>query len=220
MAINNTTDEKGESLIKKIRRDFLYGLFIVLPSIATIALVSFFINMISGPFKTLFGQTVPTSISLIITIVFITLIGIAGRNIIGKAIFNTIENLMSKIPIINTIYKSTKQILHAFSLQKKGLNSAVLIEYPKKGIHALAFITKENPTGLFDLKGKNLSDGKCAVFVPTTPNPTSGYFIYIDKKDIIYLDLSIEEAIKVLMSAGVVSPEYNKLTKKKQAPVL
>jgi uncharacterized membrane protein len=207
MSADKNPNEKPDSIMKKFRRDFLYGLFIVLPSIATIALVVFFINTISGPVKALFGQTIPTSLSLIITVVFITLIGVAGRNIIGKAILNVIEDLMSKIPLINTIYKSTKQILHAFSLQKKGLQSAVLIEYPRKGIHALAFITKENPTGLIDKKGKDFSEGKVSVFVPTTPNPTSGYFIYIDKKEIIYLDISIEESVKVLMSAGVVSPE-------------
>ncbi|MCP4049297.1 MAG: DUF502 domain-containing protein [bacterium] len=207
----NSAPEKSKTniFIRNARNDFLYGLFVILPSIATIGILIFMIDLISGPVSVLFGQKIPTIASFFITLVFITTIGMAARNILGKALLSYFENIMNKIPIINTVYKSTKQILTAFSFKKKGLLSAVLVEYPRKGTWALGFITKEQVSGLIDIYGKDHSKDKCSLFVPTTPNPTSGYYIYVDKKDIIKLALSIEESVKVLMSAGVVAPDSN-----------
>ncbi|MFC1754933.1 DUF502 domain-containing protein, partial [Thermoproteota archaeon] len=85
--------------------------------------------------------------------------------------------------------------------------SAALVEYPRKGAWALAFITNENVRGIYDEKGNDFGKDKVALFVPTTPNPTSGYFIYVNKKDVTYINLSVEDSVKVLMSAGVISPE-------------
>jgi len=189
-----------------IKRDFLYGLIVILPILATVWIVKVTINLISGPINSLFGQKAPLLVSFLLTIAIILLVGIAARNIIGKAILTFIEKLFKRIPIINMIYRSTKQIVNAFSFSNKNLLSAVLVEYPRKGILALGFITKETVSGIQDKNGKEICEGKVALFMPTTPNPTSGYFIYVDRKEIIELSLSIEDSIKVLMSAGVVSP--------------
>ena len=215
--IEQDEERHNRTLLKQVRRDFLYGLFVVLPAVATIVVVVFLINIISGPVSALFGRKIPPILSFFITFIAITLIGIAARNIIGKAVLSFIEDLMNRIPIVNTVYKSMKQIISAFTLQKKGLLSAVLIEYPRKGVWALAFVTKDEVEGLVDINGVDHSGGKCSVFVPTTPNPTSGYYIYVNKKDVIPLSISVEESVKVLMSAGVLSPSALK-KKIKKAP--
>jgi len=210
--------EKPDGIfIKNLKKDFFYGLMVILPIIATIWLVWFFINLISGPMSTLFGQKIPPLVSFILSMIFIMVIGIAARNLIGKIIINFIENFMDRLPIINTVYKSTKQIINAFRLQNKKLLSAVLVEYPRKGVWALAFITRDTVTGLTDPEGNELGENKCTLFVPTTPNPTSGYFIFVDKDEIQPLAMSVEESIKLLMSAGVLIPKKTK-KKAKESP--
>ena len=199
--------EKKEPYYKgQIKRDFLYGLMVIIPIVATIWLVLFLIDIISGPLDFMFGSRLPVFITFLISLLLISVIGVTARNILGRSVLKFFESLMVRIPIISVIYKSTKQIVNAFSFNNKSLMSAVLIEYPRKGIWALAFVTKEEVNGLYDINGNDLGKDKCALFVPTTPNPTSGYFIYVNKKDTIPLALSIEESVKVLMSAGVVNP--------------
>ncbi|NQY75089.1 MAG: DUF502 domain-containing protein [Candidatus Margulisbacteria bacterium] len=194
-------------IIDLLKKDFMYGLIIILPTIVTIWLVSFTIRLISGPLSNLLGQRTPEFVSFIITIVIITLIGIVTRNILGKALFHFMENLMHRIPIINRIYKSTKQIISSLSMKDKKMLSAVLVEYPRKEMWALAFITQDHVEGLLDENGQDIGHDKLALFIPTTPNPTSGYFVYVPKKDVIRLGFSVEQSVKILMSAGVVNPE-------------
>jgi uncharacterized membrane protein len=106
------------------------------------------------------------------------------------------------------VYRSTKQIINAFSFNKnKSLMRSVLVEYPRKGMWAIGFVTLDEVKGLTTADGQDIGAGKIAVFLPTTPNPTSGYFVYVDKSEVLEIDLTVEESIKVLMSAGVVSPE-------------
>ena len=141
---------KEESLGKTLRKDFLYGLIVVMPIVATIWLVMISIEIFSGPISAIFGQKIPPFFSFILTLITITLIGLLARNIIGRALISFLERLMNRIPIINIIYKSTKQIVNAFSFNKQSLLSAVLVEYPRKGIWALGFITRTNVSGLID----------------------------------------------------------------------
>jgi uncharacterized membrane protein len=198
---------KRVSLGTKLRRDFAYGLILVLPVVATVWLVIFMIQVISGPLSTLFAQKIPTPISFLLTLVLITVVGLLGRNFLGKALFKYTEYLISRIPVINNIYRSTTQIVNAFTMKDKAKMSPVLLEYPRPGAWALGFVTRSNVTGLLNSNGVDLGEGMVAVFVPTTPNPTSGYFIYVKEVDIHHLKMSVEESIKVLMSAGVVNPE-------------
>ena len=199
-------EKKEESFSKALQKDFLYGLIVVIPVVATIWLVIFVVNLFSGPIGALLPQKIPVTISFVLTLILITLIGIAARNIIGRAVLVFFEGLFARIPIINIIYRSTTQIVNAFKFKDKSLLSAALVEYPRKGMWALAFVTKKDAAGLKNAKGVDIGAGKSAVFIPTTPNPTSGYFVYLDKKEVIELSMSVEDSIKVLMSAGVVSP--------------
>tara|TARA_Y100001970_G_scaffold274093_1_gene373302 strand:- start:229 stop:849 length:621 start_codon:yes stop_codon:yes gene_type:complete len=198
--------ETKESISQRFRRNFLYGLIVILPVAVTFWLLKLLINLFSGPFSSLFGDQVPEVVFFIVGIILIALVGFIARNIIGRYLLKIIEGIMTRIPIIKTIYGSVKQIVTAFSFQNKGLLSAVLVEYPRKGIWALGFLTQENVVGLLDDKGTDLGENKVAVFVPTTPNPTSGYYVYFDEKDVKKLAMSVEDSVKVLMSAGVVNP--------------
>ena len=189
-----------------IKKDFMYGLVVILPVFSTIWLVMLSIEIFAGPVSSLFGQNIPHLASFILTLILITLIGIIARNVIGKIVLRTLDDVMHKIPIVNIVYKSIKQVLASFSFQEK-LMSAVLVEYPRKGLWAIGFITKDDPHGVIDKSGKDRVKGMCSVFIPTTPNPTSGYFLYADPADLVPLHLSIEESVKLVMSAGVLTPD-------------
>lgn len=193
-----------KSLIKMIRRNFFYGLIVILPIVATFWLVIFMIQLISGPLSSLFGRKIPVLVSFFLTILFITVLGVATKNIIGQSILGYFERLLVRIPFINTIYKSSKQIVQAFSFDNKNFLGAVLLEYPRTGVWVLGFLTKENTAGLKDLDGKDVTAGKCAVFIPTTPNPTSGVFVFVSQEDIVRLSISIETSVKLIMSAGLI----------------
>lgn len=188
------------------QRDFLYGLILIIPLVVTIWILIFSISLFTGPVSRLFGQTIHPVIAFCLSIGFIFLVGFFARNLIGKAIITSLETWMGRIPIIRTVYYSVKQIVSSFTIQKKRLLSSVLIEYPRKGVWAMGFITNENVSGLKDKDGQSIGLDKCAVFVPTTPNPTSGVFLYVPESDLIRLDMSVEQSVKVLISAGVLSP--------------
>ncbi len=202
-------EEIKPSFIESLKTDFLYGLFFILPFIATVWLVIFSIKLISGPISQLLGKDIPIVISFLITIGLITFIGLLARNILGRALLKTFDALVSKIPFVNRIYNSVRQLISAFSFQDK-LLSAVFLEYPRKGVWAMGFITKEDPKGILNHDGEELVSGMCSVFVPTTPNPTSGYFIYVKKDELIPLKMSVEDSVKILMSAGVITPGEGK----------
>lgn len=196
-----------ESIKLNFKNDFVTGLILLIPIFATVWVLNLFVRIMSVPVQIVLGQTIPSLLSFLISVLFITVIGFFGRNFVGKAVLSYVENVLSKIPVVNTLYKSVKQVVGSFSMQKENLAAAVLIEYPRKGIWCLGFVTKEHAHGFFDTQGVDLVEGKCAVFVPTTPNPTSGFFVYADRSELKFLDVSIEDSIKTLMSAGVISPD-------------
>lgn len=199
--------KKIEPINVNLKSDFITGTIVLLPIFATVWIVNLFIEILAEPVQLILGQAVSPILGFIISVFFITLIGVVARNFIGKAILSYVENLMNKIPVINTVYKALKQVVGSFSMQKESFAAVVLLEYPRKDIYALGFVTKEVASGMINKEGIDLVEGKCAVFVPTTPNPTSGFFLYLDRDELQFLDVSIEECIKTLMSAGVVSPQ-------------
>ena len=174
----------------------------MLPVFATVWLVLFFVEWITGPASTLIGPGVPQLLSFAVTIFFITVIGFFAKNYVGKVILDTVESIIIRIPIIGTIYNSSKQIISAFSLNNKKNLVPVMIEYPRQGLWALGFITQESVAGITTEEGQQFGEDKVAVFVPTTPNPTSGFLLMVPKKDLIYLDVSFEQASKFIVSAG------------------
>ena len=202
-------EQINHSVWCRFRNNFFYGLILILPVVATGWLVLFTIKIISGPVSALFQREISTGFSFFLTLVSITFLGFLAKNFIGKWLIRVVEAVILKVPFINSIYRSTKQIINAFSLSNKNFLSAVLVEYPRRGMWALGFITRETIVGIKTKEGEAFGEGMCSVFVPTTPNPTSGYFIFVTQSELKYLTMSVEESIKILMSAGVVSPgEY------------
>ena len=140
---------------------------------------------------------------LYISLAFITLIGGLSLSLIGKKVHNFINDLLKKIPFLRTIYSAIGQMTETFTDRKKSKKSVVLVEYPRKGTWAVGFATKDNKGEITKKTNKNLVN----VFVPTTPNPTSGFLLMFPKDEIIFLDMSFEEASKFIVSAGTSNPK-------------
>ena len=128
------------------------------------------------------------------------------RYYVGSFIINIIDEIIFKIPFVNKIYRSIKHIIGSFSNGNKNFMRAVLVEYPRKGLWSIGFVTRENVNGLVDVDGVDMGQDKISIFLPSTPNPTSGFFVFVDKASVKPLQLSVEDSIKILMSAGVVDP--------------
>ena len=191
-----------------LRKYFITGLLILLPVIVTIYVLSFSFNFVDGllqPFiKPIIGRTIP-GLGLIVGLIIIFVTGLIATNVFGKKIIAYGESIVIKIPLVKQLYSATKQIIDAFSVQSQdAFQRVVLVEYPRKGIYAIGFVTGE---GVEEVQ--ELTKGEVAnVFIPTTPNPTSGFLILFPKDQLIPLEMTIEEGLKMVISGGVVTPEY------------
>lgn len=201
--------------ITSFRTHFLTGLFVILPSIVTIWIVVFIFRLFGSPIgnviNTIFvGNRLntfhETIIGFIIAISLISLIGYLARLTFTKQIARFVENYILELPIINSIYSTMKKIIESVTSDKSSFKSVALIEYPRKGIYTLGFITKESFPEL-KFKGKDRLGSLISVFVPTTPNPTSGFFLMIPRDEVKVLNMSVEEGITLVVSAGVVPPK-------------
>jgi uncharacterized membrane protein len=193
--------------MKKIRQILLRGLLTLLPIIATIyllySLFGFLDRFLGGYISLLIGRTIP-GIGIIAGFIIIFIMGSVVSNVIGQRLLDFAERVIRRIPIVPRVYFALKQIVDAFTLQGKHVfNKVVMIEYPRIGLYVVGFLTGECK-GEVQVK----TDAKLMnVFVPTTPNPTSGMLILVPESDIIYLDMTVEEGLKLIVSAGVVVPE-------------
>jgi uncharacterized membrane protein len=132
------------------------------------------------------------------------MIGLVTKNYLGKKCISIFEYMLDKIPIIRSVYSSIKQMINAFqNTSAENFSKVVLVEYPRKGMYSVGFLTKENVDYFSDILGCDV----CSVFIATTPNPTSGYLLVVPKADIVELDLTIDEGAKMIISAGLWSPE-------------
>lgn len=193
--------------MKNVKQLFINGLFAILPIVVTIyvlyLVVSFFDNTLGGFVELIIGKSIP-GVGLVASIGLIILMGFIVTDYLGSKLIKLGEKLLEKIPVISNIYFGVKQIINAFSIQGKEMfNKVVLVEYPRKGTYALGFITGECKGEVQDKTSAKLIN----VFIPTTPNPTSGMLILVPNEEIIYLDMSVEEGLKLIVSAGIVVPE-------------
>jgi len=191
----------------KIRNYFFTGIIVLVPIGFTLYLSKFLMNISSDllPTKINPNSYLPINIpgiEIIITIFFITFIGFLSLSFLGKKFLQLIDTLFKKIPLLGTFWSAVKQMSQSFKDNKHKKKSVVLVEYPRKGVWAVGFATKDNDGEIKDKTKKDLVN----VFVPTTPNPTSGFLLMFEKNDIIYLDMSFEEASKFVVSAGTTSP--------------
>ena len=191
------------SIFAKIRNNFIAGIVVLIPIGITLYLTLFFVR-ISGniiPKEINPNNYLPFNIpglEILIALILITLIGWLSLSFLGKKFFELLNSVLKKIPILRTIYSAIGQMTETFTKTDDSQKSVVLLEYPRKGVWAVGFATKEN-RGLIKEK---LNEELINVFVPTTPNPTSGFLLMVPKKDLIYLDVTFEQASKFIVSAG------------------
>ena len=196
-----------KSIFSRIRNYFITGVLVLIPIGITVYLTIFLIKISSKllPKELNPDYYLPYNIpglEIIISLILITVIGWLSLTFLGKRFIAFFESILNRIPILRTIYSSAEQLLENFSQDKKNKKSVVLIQYPRQGVWAIGFATKEN-TG----KIKNaIGEETINVFVPTTPNPTSGFLLMFPKKDVIFVDLTFEEASKFVVSAGSINP--------------
>ncbi len=194
---------KNKSFISKIRNNFIAGIVVLIPIGITLYLTLFIIK-ISGniiPKEINPNNYLPFDIpgvEILIALILITLIGWVSLSFIGKKFFDIFNNILKKIPILRTIYSAIGQMTESLTKTDNKQKSVVLLEYPRKGVWAVGFATRENE-GIIK---KKINEDLINVFVPTTPNPTSGFLLMVPKKDLIYLDISFEQASKFIVSAG------------------
>ena len=209
---------ENKSLFARWRASFLAGLAVVLPGVITLAIVKWLFGTISS-FTDILLFFLPESVthdatgqvrwywSLLaigLAAVIVTLIGVLARYYIGKRLINLTDNLMLRVPVLNKIYGTIKQVDQAFSSGKKSsFQTVVLVEYPREGIYSVGFITSEQASEVDEKTGK-----KCVcIFIPTTPIPTGGFLIIVPDEKVIRLDMSVSDGFKYIISIGAISQE-------------
>ncbi len=200
--------KKKRSLTLILRNYFITGVVVLIPIGFTLYLSKILIGLSS---KIIPENINPNSylpyaipgIEILISIIFITIVGGLSLSFLGKRILRLIDDLFKRIPFLRTIYSAILQMTETFSKKDNDKKSVVLIEYPRKGSWAVGFATKDNKGEI----SKKTNDKLVNVFIPTTPNPTSGFLLMFPKKEVIYLDMSFEEASKFIVSAGTSNPK-------------
>ena len=202
------TLKKKRSFLARLRNYFITGIVVLVPIGITLYLTKFFVSVSSNliPKEINPNSYLPFSIpglEILLSIIFITVIGWLSLSFIGKKILQLVNETLKRIPILRTIYSAIGQMTESLAPRKGNKKSVVLVEYPRKGSWAVGFATKDNKGEI----SKKTSTELVNVFVPTTPNPTSGFLLMFPKKEIIYLDMTFEEASKFIVSAGTSNPK-------------
>ena len=199
---------RGISILGRLRNYFIAGIVVLVPIGITLYLTRFFISVSS---KLIPNELNPNSylpfaipgLEILLAIIFITIIGSLSLSFIGKKILKIFNDILKRIPILRTIYSAIGQMTETLAPKKGSKKSVVLVEYPRKGSWAVGFATRENDGEISKKTNTNLVN----VFVPTTPNPTSGFLLMFPKDEVIYLDMTFEEASKFIVSAGTSDPK-------------
>ena len=192
-----------KSFLARLRNNFIAGVVVLIPIGITLYLTLFIIKLSTRliPKEINPNNYLPFDIpglEIFVAVIIITLIGWISLSFLGKKFFELFNNVLKKIPILRTIYSAIGQMTESFTKTDNSEKSVVLLEYPRKGIWVVGFATKENRGVIND----NVKENLVNVFVPTTPNPTSGFLLMVPKNDLIYLDVSFEQASKFIVSAG------------------
>lgn len=203
-------------MLRSLRNAFITGLVVILPLGVTMIVIRFLLDRIGTPASKYFFWFLDPELrdmpivqiglevlSVLVVLLLITLLGYSSRIFIGRFILNSLELLLDRVPFINTVYRSVKQIVQTFSQQKKAVfQEVVLIEYPRKRCYVLGFLTSTAKGETQDVTGEHIVN----VFVPTTPNPTSGFLLMLPEDDITRLDMTIADGMKLIISGGAVVP--------------
>lgn len=195
----------------RLRRYFVAGLLVWLPLVATYVLLSFAIRVIDRSLlllplalrpENLIGFKIP-GLGVILTLFLVCLTGLIVANFFGRGLINAWESLLARIPLVNSVYGAVKQITASlFSDASQSFREVVLVEYPRRGLWMLAFVTGDTPKHFQEVADQSLIN----IYVPTTPNPTSGFYIMVPPSEVKRLTISVEVGLKMILSAGVVNP--------------
>ncbi|SDC74106.1 MULTISPECIES: DUF502 domain-containing protein [unclassified Candidatus Frackibacter] len=198
-------------MLKSLRNYLITGLIILLPLIITVYIVTSIFNAVDGVLRPLVELVIGRSIyglGFLLTIGFILGVGAIGTNVLGKRLIDYGERILTKIPLVRNIYLTVQQLIDALFLKNKtAFRKVVLIEYPRKGLYQVGFLTSE---GMGEVQS-NTDEEVINIFVPTTPNPTSGMLVLVPKEDITYLDMNVEEGLKLIISGGTVVPNKKRI---------
>jgi uncharacterized membrane protein len=201
------------SFFRGTRNAFIRGLLVILPVAATFYLLwlvyRLFVRLVDATFGPLLIGILGshwwiTGVGIFLTIVLVWFIGLVTRGYAGRALHRYFEGLLERVPLVNKTYAMAKQVTAAlFRADVPAFKRVVLIEYPRKGVYTLGFITSENPGRL----GRAIDGEFISVYAPTSPNPLSGWFLLIPKEEVIYPEMSVEEGLKLILSGGVIIPD-------------
>ena len=198
-----------------LKNYFLTGLLVILPIFITVYVILSLIRAMDAILKYIPAKYLPETylqihipgLGLILVVILVFVVGLLTRNFIGRKIVHLGENIVDRIPLVRILYTGVKQLLEPLFLQKtNGFKRVALIEYPRRGVHVIGFVTGESKGEVQNKTSKNMMN----VFVPTTPNPTSGFYILIPEDEVVSLNMSVEDAFKLIISGGIVSPPEKK----------
>jgi len=192
-----------KSIFSRLRNNFIAGIVALIPIGITLYLTLFIIKLSTNliPKEINPNNYLPFDVpglEILIALILITLVGWISLSFLGKKFFELFNNILKKIPILRTIYSAIVQMTETFTKTEEDNSNVVLLEYPRKGVWAVGFATKENQ----GIISKKVNEELVNVFLPTTPNPTSGFLLMVPKKELIYLDVTFEQASKFIVSAG------------------
>ena len=207
------------SIFARFRRYFLAGILVTSPILITVyvtwLIITFIDAQVAGmlPESLDFTKKLPHQIpglGLIISIIVITFIGAITPGFIGRTLLKVGERILDNTPIVRSIYGAIKQIMETvMSTNSESFREVVLVEYPRKGIWVIGFVTGQTKGEVRTLNKETLIN----VFIPTTPNPTSGFLLFVPKKDLIYMKMKVEDAVKMVISGGIVTPKVRQIKK-------
>ncbi len=207
-------------MLKILKKSFLTGLVLLLPIGITVLIVNFMLNYIGEPASNvlfywldidirnkLLTSILINLISTLFILILITVIGLFSRYFFGRWLLKMTERIINRVPLVNSIYKSLKQIINTFGQNNtEAFSKTVLVPYPHRDTYAIGFLTSDTVGEVQDKTGKHVMN----VFIPTTPNPTSGFLLMVPREDIIELEMRVGDGIKMIISGGLVVPPYNK----------
>jgi uncharacterized membrane protein len=210
--VEHNTDVPKVTLFGRLRNYFLAGILVTAPIAITIYVTWGFLKFLDRKITPLIPEIynpntyLPVDIpglGLIVAITFFVIIGWLTRNFFGRLLVRVSENIVNRVPVINTIYGAIKQIFETVMASKSdAFKEVVMFEYPRKGIWVLGFVT-----GVTKGEVKTMTkEDTVNIFVPTTPNPTSGFLLFLPKKDLTYMKMSVEDGIKMIVSGGIITP--------------
>ena len=202
----------GRTFGQKLRGYFLAGILVSAPISITIYLTYIFLNFIDSnvskilpkeSYEGLYGGTTFPGLGLLVAIFFFIFVGWLATNVLGRLLIRASEYIVNRMPIIRTLYNATKQIIETVMASKsQAFREPVMLESPRTGVWSIGFVTGRTEGEVQRIT----SEETINVFVPTTPNPTSGYLLFVPKKELVFLEMSVEEAIKLVVSAGIITP--------------